>query len=177
MPETIATPYAIIVMGVSGCGKSSVGRKISDALGMQFVEGDQLHPASNVEKMSNGIPLTDDDRMPWLDLIGETMRASLDRGQDVIVSCSALKRAYRDRLRKTVHGKLFFVYLSGSKELLTKRMGERKGHFMPLSLLESQLATLEVPTGEPGVVTVDIDNTIEGISKKALRDLKSLGVA
>ncbi|MDQ0559648.1 gluconokinase [Rhizobium mesoamericanum] len=177
MPETNATPYAIIVMGVSGCGKSSVGRKISDALGMQFVEGDQLHPASNVEKMSNGVPLTDDDRMPWLDLIGETMQASLDRGQDVIVSCSALKRAYRDRLRKAVQGKLFFVYLSGSKELLTKRMGERKGHFMPLSLLESQLATLEVPTGEPGVVTVDIDDTIEEISKKALRDLKSLGVA
>ncbi|MBZ9789268.1 gluconokinase [Rhizobium sp. 3T7] len=177
MPETNRDPYAIIVMGVSGCGKSSVGLKISDALGMQFVEGDQLHPASNVEKMSKGIPLTDDDRMPWLDLIGETMKASLDREQGVIVSCSALKRTYRDRLRKAVNGKLFFVYLSGSKELLTKRMGERKGHFMPMSLLESQLATLEVPTGEPGVVTVDIDDTIEGIAQAALRDLTSLGVA
>jgi gluconokinase len=87
-----------------------------------------------------------------------------------------LKRIYRDRLRKAVNGKLCFVYLSGSKELLTKRMGERKGHFMPASLLESQLATLEVPTGELGVVTVDIDNTIEGIAETALRDLKSLGV-
>jgi len=164
-------------MGVSGCGKSSIGLKISDALGMQFVEGDQLHPASNVEKMSKGIPLTDDDRMPWLDLIGETMKASLDREQGVIVSCSALKRTYRDRLCRAVNGKLFFVYLSGSKELLTKRMGERKGHFMPMSLLESQLATLEVPTGEPGVVTVDIDDTIEGIAEAALRDLRSLGVA
>jgi len=164
-------------MGVSGCGKSSVGLKISDALGMQFVEGDQLHPASNVEKMSKGIPLTDDDRMPWLDLIGETMKASLDREQGVIVSCSALKRTYRDRLRKAVNGKLFFVYLSGSKELLAKRMGERRGHFMPSSLLESKLATLEVPTGEPGVVTVDIDDTIEGIAETALRDLKSWGVA
>jgi len=164
-------------MGVSGCGKSSVGLKISDALGMQFVEGDQLHPASNVEKMSKGIPLTDDDRMPWLDLIGETMKASLDREQGVIVSCSALKRTYRDRLRKAVNGKLFFVYLSGSKELLAKRMGERRGHFMPSSLLESQLATLAVPTGEPGVVTVDIDDTIEGIAETALRDLKSWGVA
>lgn len=177
MPETNRDPYAIIVMGVSGCGKSSVGLKISDALGMQFVEGDQLHPASNVEKMSKGIPLTDDDRMPWLDLIGETMKASLDREQGVIVSCSALKRTYRDRLRKAVNGKLFFVYLSGSKELLAKRMGERRGHFMPSSLLESQLATLEVPTGEPGVVTVDIDDTIEGIAETALRDLKSWGVA
>lgn len=177
MPETNRDPCAIIVMGVSGCGKSSIGLKISDALGMQFVEGDQLHPASNVEKMSKGIPLTDDDRMPWLDLIGETMKASLDREQGVIVSCSALKRTYRDRLRKAVNGQLFFVYLSGSKELLTKRMGERKGHFMPMSLLESQLATLEVPTGEPGVVTVDIDDTIEGIAEAAFRDLKSLGVA
>ncbi|TCM80681.1 gluconokinase [Rhizobium sp. BK068] len=177
MPETNRDPCAIIVMGVSGCGKSSIGLKISDALGMQFVEGDQLHPASNVEKMSKGIPLTDDDRMPWLDLIGETMKASLDREQGVIVSCSALKRTYRDRLRKAVNGKLLFVYLSGSKELLAKRMGERKGHFMPMSLLESQLATLEVPTGEPGVVTVDIDDTIEGIAEAALRDLKSLGVA
>lgn len=177
MPETNATPYAIIVMGVSGCGKSSIGLKISQALGMPFVEGDQLHPASNVEKMSKGIPLTDDDRIPWLDLIGETMKASLDRGQGVIVSCSALKRTYRDRLREAVNGKLFFVYLSGSKELLTKRMDERKGHFMPPSLLESQLATLEVPTDEPGVVTVDIDDTIEGIAETALRDLKSLSVA
>src|SRR6478735_9235290 len=115
MPETNRTPHAIIVMGVSGCGKSSVGLKISEALGMQFVEGDQLHPASNVEKMSRGIPLTDDDRMPWLDLIGQTMRASLDGGQGVIVSCSALKRIYRDRLRNAVNNNLFFVYLSGSK--------------------------------------------------------------
>ncbi|WP_431321465.1 gluconokinase [Rhizobium sp. YTU87027] len=177
MPETNETPYAIIVMGVSGCGKSSIGLKISDTLGIKFVEGDQLHPASNVEKMSKGIPLTDDDRMPWLDLIGQTMKASLDRGQGVTVSCSALKRTYRERLRNAVNGNLFFVYLSGSKELLTKRMGERKGHFMPPSLLESQLATLEVPTDEPGVVTVDIDDTVEGIAATALRDLKSLGVA
>ncbi len=177
MPETSGPPFAIIVMGVSGCGKSSVGLKISEALGMQFVEGDQLHPASNVEKMSRGIPLTDDDRMPWLDLIGQTMRASLDGGQGVIVSCSALKRIYRDRLRNAVNNNLFFVYLSGSKELLTMRMGERKGHFMPPSLLESQLATLEVPTGEPGVLTVDIDGTIEGITQTALRDLESLGIA
>jgi len=177
MPETNTTPHAIIVMGVSGCGKSSIGLKISGALGLQFVEGDQLHPASNVEKMSKGIPLTDDDRMPWLDLIGETMKEALDRGQGVIVSCSALKRVYRNRLRNVVNGSLFFVYLSGSKELLTKRMSERKGHFMPPSLLESQLATLEVPTGEPGVVTVDIDDSIDGIARAALRDLSGLGVA
>lgn len=170
-------PHAIIVMGVSGCGKSSVGVAISQALAVEFAEGDALHPASNVEKMSKGIPLNDEDRMPWLDVIGETMKAALDRNEGIVVSCSALKRTYRDRLRAAVDGNLFFVYLHGSKELLTRRMGGREGHFMPLSLLENQLATLEVPTGEPGVVTVDIDMTIDEIAKTALRDLKELGVA
>jgi gluconokinase len=170
-------PHAIIVMGVSGCGKSSVGEAIAQALAVEFTEGDGLHPASNVEKMSKGIPLTDEDRMPWLDVIGETMKAAHDRHEGIVVSCSALKRSYRDRLRAAVNGDLFFVYLHGSKELLTRRMGERKGHFMPLSLLENQLATLESPTGEPGVVTVDIDMTIDEIAKTALRDLKDLGVS
>ncbi|WP_160009882.1 gluconokinase [Rhizobium sp. 18055] len=170
-------PHAIIVMGVSGCGKSSVGVAIAQALAVEFAEGDALHPASNVEKMSKGIPLTDEDRMPWLDVIGQTMKAALDRHEGIVVSCSALKRSYRDRLRAAVDGDLFFVYLHGSDELLTRRMGERKGHFMPLSLLENQLATLEVPTGEPGVVTVDIDMTIDEIAKTALRDLKGLGVS
>jgi gluconokinase len=177
MTETSADPHAIIVMGVSGCGKSSVGVAISEALGLEFVEGDQLHPGSNVEKMSHGTPLTDEDRMPWLDVIGETMKATLERNEGIVVSCSALKRSYRDRLRAAVDGNLFFVYLHGSKELLTRRMGERKGHFMPPSLLESQLAALETPTGEPGVATVDIDDTIDGIAKAALRDMSSLGVA
>ncbi|OWO93878.1 gluconokinase [Rhizobium esperanzae] len=174
--DRINRPHAIIVMGVSGCGKSSVGEKLAEALHLAFVEGDALHPAANVEKMSKGIPLTDEDRMPWLDLIGKRMQASLERGEGIIVSCSALKRTYRDRLRAAAGGNLFFVYLEGSKALLTKRMGERKGHFMPISLLESQLATLEVPTGEPGVVTVDIDDTIDGIAATALSGLSTLGV-
>jgi gluconokinase len=176
MPQRTKNAHAIIVMGVSGCGKSSVGAAISEALGLEFVEGDQLHPAANVERMSKGIPLTDEDRLPWLDIIGKTMKAALDRNAGIVVSCSALKRRYRDRLRAAADGNLFFVYLDGSKELLTRRMGERKGHFMPASLLESQLATLEVPGSEPGVVTVDIDDTIEGISNAALRDLSVLGV-
>ncbi|MBX5106344.1 gluconokinase [Rhizobium lentis] len=176
MPDArMNKPHAIIVMGVSGCGKSSVGEKLAEALHLQFVEGDALHPTSNVEKMSKGIPLTDEDRMPWLDLIGERMQASLEKGEGIIVSCSALKRIYRDRLRAAA-GNPFFVYLEGSKALLTKRMGERKGHFMPVSLLESQLATLEVPIGEAGVVTVDIDDTVEGITVTALRGLSTLGV-
>ncbi|PDS33710.1 gluconokinase [Rhizobium anhuiense] len=176
MSEQMNKPHAIIVMGVSGCGKSSVGEKLAEALHLAFVEGDALHPAANVEKMSKGIPLTDEDRMPWLDLIGEDMQAPLDKSEGIIVSCSALKRVYRDRLRAAVGGNLFFVYLEGSKALLTKRMGERKGHFMPVSLLESQLATLEVPTGEPGVVTVDIDDTVDGIAATALKGLAALGI-
>ncbi|AJC78015.1 gluconokinase 1 [Rhizobium etli bv. phaseoli str. IE4803] len=177
MPEErLNEAHAIIVMGVSGCGKSSVGEKLAAALHLAFIEGDALHPAANVEKMSKGIPLNDEDRMPWLDRIGEDIRASLEKSEGIIVSCSALKRIYRDRLRAAAGGNLFFVYLEGSKALLTKRMGERKGHFMPVSLLESQLATLEVPTGEQGVVAVDIDDTIDGIAATALRAIASLGV-
>ncbi|MBY5827473.1 gluconokinase [Rhizobium leguminosarum] len=174
--EQMNRPHAIIVMGVSGCGKSSVGEKLAEALRLAFVEGDALHPAANVEKMSKGIPLTDEDRMPWLDRIGEDMKASLEKSEGIIVSCSALKRLYRDRLRAAAGGNLFFVYLEGSRALLMKRMAERKGHFMPVSLLDSQLATLEVPTGEQGVVTVDIDDTVEGIATKALEGLATLGV-
>ncbi len=176
MTENNRTLHAIIVMGVSGSGKSSIGEKIAAGLGLPFVEGDALHPAANVEKMSRGIPLSDEDRVPWLDRIGKEMKASLTKGEGIIVSCSALKRSYRDRLRAAAGGNLYFVYLEGSKELLTERMGHRQGHFMPTSLLESQLQTLEVPTGEPGVVTVDIDDTIEDIAAKALKALAALGV-
>jgi gluconokinase len=177
MPAETARPHAIIVMGVSGSGKSSIGEEMAKELRLPFMEGDSLHPASNVEKMSKGIPLTDEDRMPWLDRIGEVMKASLAKGESIIVSCSALKRIYRDRLRSAAGGNLFFVYLEGSKELLTDRMGHRTGHFMPVSLLESQLATLEVPTGEPGVVTVDIDDTVEDIAANAVKGLAAIGVA
>jgi gluconokinase len=177
MPEQTNMPHAIIVMGVSGSGKSSIGEKLAEVLGLRFVEGDQLHPRSNVEKMSKGIPLTDADRMPWLDLIGETIDSALASGEGIVVSCSALKRIYRDRLRAAAGGNLFFVYLDGSRDLLMSRMGERKGHFMPASLLDSQLATLEVPTGEPGVVTVDIDDTIKGIAAAVLRGLSAIGAA
>ena len=164
-------PVAIIVMGVSGCGKSSVGAMLAERLGVAFVEGDVLHPKANVDKMAMGTPLTDDDRWPWLDIIGAEIGASLKRGEGIVVSCSALKRVYRDRLRLATDGRLRFVYLHGSRALLTERMGARTGHFMPLSLLDSQLATLEVPTGEPGVVTVDIDQSLEGIVADAMRGL------
>lgn len=164
---------AIVVMGVSGSGKSTVAEAVAEKLGIAFIEGDKLHPKSNVDKMSEGIPLTDEDRWPWLDLIGAELRKGSD-GKGIVVSCSALKKIYRERLRKATGGPLAFVYLDGSLELLSRRMGERKGHFMPLSLLQTQLATLEVPTGEPGVVTVSIDTTPEEITVNALAGLKTV---
>lgn len=166
-----ARPGAIIVMGVCGCGKSSVGAAIAERLGLPFIEGDVLHPKSNVEKMSRGEPLNDEDRWPWLEIIGRRMADALTRGEGIVVSCSALKKVYRDRLRAAVGGRLFFVYLEGTRELLSERMGSRTGHFMPTSLLDSQLATLEVPTGEPGVVTVDIDREIDEIADMAVAGL------
>ncbi len=165
--------HAIIVMGVSGCGKSTVGAELAEKLGIPFQEGDRLHPKANVEKMSAGIPLTDEDRWPWLDLVGAELRQGYEAG-GVVISCSALKKSYRDRLRTACGGPLAFVFLEGSVELLTRRMGARKGHFMPLSLLKTQLDTLEVPTGEPGVVTVNIDATPDEIVERALTGLKAL---
>lgn len=174
MRDNQDTPLALIVMGVSGSGKTSIGEGIAAYLNVHFIEGDALHPAANVEKMSKGIPLTDEDRWPWLEKIGGEIAASLARGEGIAVSCSALKRVYRERLRAAAGGHLYFIYLDGSKELLTKRMGERKGHFMPASLLESQLQILEIPTGEPHVVTVDIDDTIEGIVEASIKGLAAI---
>lgn len=163
---------AVVVMGVSGCGKTSVAEGLAAALGAGFLEGDQLHPQANIDKMSKGIPLTDADRWPWLDRIGAELRAVTGAGAPIVASCSALKRAYRDRLRSEAGGDLSFVFLRGSRELLIGRMRERKGHFMPASLLDSQLATLEDPSGEEGVVTVDIDAPLDEIVATSLERLR-----
>ncbi|CAD7054576.1 gluconokinase [Pseudorhizobium endolithicum] len=173
---TIRTPSAIIVMGVSGAGKSSIGEMLSRRLDCDFVEGDRLHPAANVEKMAKGIPLTDEDRWPWLDLVGQELADAVSAGKTLVLSCSALKRVYRERLRKAAGGRLYFVFLKGSPQLLEVRMGERTGHFMPLSLLHSQLATLETPEGEEGVVTVDIDATLDEIVAAAESGLRELAL-
>lgn len=164
-------PQAIIVMGVSGCGKSSVGARLAARLGLPFIEGDVLHPQANVDKMAQGTPLDDDDRWPWLDIIGAEITASLAKGEGIVLSCSALKRVYRERLRNAAGGRLAFVYLHGTPELLASRMGARTGHFMPPALLQSQLATLEVPTGEDGVVTVSIDQPVDEIVAQAAKGL------
>ncbi|SMF44189.1 gluconokinase [Xaviernesmea oryzae] len=167
-------PAAIVVMGVSGSGKTSVGERLAERLGCAFVEGDRLHPAANVAKMAQGIPLTDDDRWPWLDLVGGELAGARGRGESVVVSCSALRKAYRDRLRQASGGTLYFVFLTGDPKVLEGRMGARTGHFMPASLLQSQLATLESPEGEAGVVTVDIDASLDDIVGKAFEGLEKI---
>jgi gluconokinase len=158
-------------MGVSGCGKTSVGQAVAAHLGLEFLEGDALHPAANVEKMAQGIPLTDEDRFPWLDRIGARIAAAGNQG--LVVSCSSLKKIYRDRLRSFAGKSLTFIFLKGSEELLTERMAARKGHFMPLSLLKSQLSTLEDPTGEPDVITVDISGTTRDVAARALEAISN----
>ncbi len=141
-----------VVMGVSGCGKSTIGRALAERLGLAFIDGDDLHPTANVAKMSRGEPLDDSDRGPWLERVG----ALLTPG--TIIACSALKRVYRDRIRHAAKGPVTFIYLRGARETLAVRVGGRAGHFMPAELLESQIATLEEPTADESTVTVDIEN-------------------
>lgn len=165
---------SIVVMGVSGTGKTSVGEAVAAACGYRFIEGDALHPEENIRKMSAGIPLTDADRWPWLKEIGRQL-ASGDA--PLVVSCSALKRSYRDLLRESAGKPVAFVYLHGDRDVLTGRMQRRTGHFMPASLLDTQLATLEDPVGEPLTVTVDISPPPQAVIHEVLAQLVGLGVA
>jgi gluconokinase len=135
---------AAVVMGVASCGKTSVGLALAAKLGATFVEGDKLHPKSNIEKMTAGIALTDDDRWPWLALVGQ----SVSGRAGMIVSCSALKKSYRNHISDAARRTVSFVFLDGSRALLEERIASRKNHFMPPSLLNSQLATLEPPGPE-----------------------------
>ncbi len=142
-------------MGVSGCGKSTLGRSLAVALDCRYVEGDELHPAANVAKMAAGTPLTDDDRAGWLAAIAALLAEADSGGRSLVVSCSALKRSYRDRLRAGC-ADLRFVHLQGDRALLLARMDDRPGHYMPASLLDSQLATLEPPGADEQPIVLDI---------------------
>ena len=157
-------------MGVSGCGKSSVGAALSEALGIPYRDGDDLHPPANVAKMRAGEALTDADRWPWLDRVAQEL-ASL---APVIIGCSALRRAYRDRIRAGAGGPVLFVHLAGSRALIAARMAARSGHFMPASLLESQFATLEPPGPDEAAITVDIDQPMDRLVADILRQLELL---
>ena len=144
----------VVVMGVSGCGKSSVGRLIAKRLACEFLEGDDLHPPRNIERMAAGIALTDNDRRDWLLEIAQQLADARASRHALVVSCSALKRSYRDMLR-TAASRLAFVHLHGSRALLESRLRARPGHFMPSSLLDSQLQTLEPPGADERAITLD----------------------
>ena len=157
----------IVVMGVSGCGKSTVGRLLAEKLDAKFIDGDDLHPAENKAKMAAGIPLNDDDRWPWLDKVANELSAS----DAIVIACSALKRSYRERIISGATGTIF-IHLEGTPELLAERMSGRSGHFMPTSLLESQLKTLEpLQFDEPGRV-VSIDQTVNQIVDRCIEFIR-----
>jgi carbohydrate kinase (thermoresistant glucokinase family) len=143
---------AIVVMGVASCGKTTLGEALAAHFGVSFVEGDKLHSPESVAKMSAGIPLTDEDRWPWLGRVGDALAGNAT----CIASCSALKRSYRDAIRAHAKRDVAFVHLHGTREVLAARIAGRKGHFMPASLLDSQLKTLEMPGADETSVTIDV---------------------
>lgn len=159
------TPVHLVVMGVAGCGKSAVGERVAQALALPLVEGDAFHPQSNIDKMRQGLPLQDRDRADWLARLAAELVA---RPGGAVLTCSALKRAYRDRLRGAAGG-LRFVHLQLSQEEAMQRVRARGGHFYPPSLVASQFQTLEDPAGEAGVLTVDALLPVEEVAQRTLQ--------
>jgi carbohydrate kinase (thermoresistant glucokinase family) len=170
VPPELA-PHALIVMGVSGSGKTTIGEQLAARIGWRYEDADIFHPAANVAKMSAGQPLTDEDRWPWLRAIADEIDRASAAGERVVIGCSALRRVYRDVL---VHGRhdVRIIYLQGTPALIADRLGSRKGHFMPPGLLTSQFKTLEPPTPDEHAVTVSIDAPAEIIVDNILRQLK-----
>ncbi|GBR45711.1 gluconokinase [Neokomagataea thailandica] len=168
---------SIIVMGVSGTGKSTVARALADRIGAVFIEGDDLHSQANLEKMESGIPLKDSDRYPWLQICNRAMREQNAQGKDAVLTCSSLKKAYRDALAEDCNA--YFVYLKISKEESLKRVNQRVGHFMPTSMVESQFEVLEEP--EPGEHTIiiesdrSLDQVVEDVSRRVRRNVLDSG--
>ena len=146
-----------VVMGVSGCGKSRIGAGFAAAIGAHFIDGDSLHPKTNVDKMARGEPLNDADRHPWLEEVGRNL------APNTVIACSALKRSYRDLIRKTTGAPVIMCVLHGTRDVLWERVSNRDGHFMPPALLDSQLATLELPDQSETHAIADIDNTPDQI--------------
>ena len=171
MPDNFTkTPCALIIMGVSGSGKTTIADRLAERLHWTYEDGDKYHPKGNVEKMSAGHPLTDEDRWPWLQAIADKIDQVCEADQHAVVACSALKRAYRDVL---VHGRddVRIVYLDGTRELIAGRLAARKGHFMPPGLLDSQFKTLEAPGVDEHPITVSIDASVEAIVDDVMRKL------
>jgi gluconokinase len=164
-------PCALVVMGVSGSGKSTIGENLAERLGWSYEDGDKFHPAGNVAKMSAGQPLTDEDRWPWLRAIADEIDRVCAAGQRAVIACSALKRAYRDIL---VHGRsdVRIIYLKGTQNLIAGRLAQRKHHFMPPGLLDSQFRTLEPPGLDENPVTVSIDAAVVSIVEDIAKQLQ-----
>jgi gluconokinase len=157
----------VVVMGVSGSGKSTVGALLAEALGAEFLEGDSFHPPANVQRMAAGIALTDADREGWLQTLAARLGRAERESRGVVLSCSALKRRYRDTLRSQASG-IALIYLAGTREELAQRMAGRSGHYMPPSLLASQLATLEPPQPDEHALTLDIGRAPQSLLHDAL---------
>jgi gluconokinase len=154
----------VIVFGVSGAGKTTIGKLLAEDLGWRFLEADDFHPPANIDKMRRGIPLTDADRWPWLDSLREQIQRSLSADRNAVLACSALKRAYRDRLGVSTEVK--FVFLRGDYALIAKQLRRWRGHFMDPALLRSQFADLEEPKPDEGVLTIELGRTPQEIVKE-----------
>ena len=162
----------IVVMGVSGCGKSTIGSALGVDLNVPFLDGDHYHTPEAVEKMRGGHPLTDDDRWPWFTRLTKEMKLAADQRGKSVTACSALKRAYRDYLTEQAGEAIAFIHLSGTKEMIAERQADRPGHYMPAGLLDSQFATLEAPGNDENVLSVSVDQAVETIVADTLAALK-----
>ena len=161
-----------VVMGVCGSGKTSVGIAIAKAFGGSFIDGDDLHPRANIIKMKNGIPLTDEDRQPWLVRVSDVFFSLENRSSSGVVVCSALRKQYRDIIRDGNQG-LIFVHLHGSRDLVLERMSKRKGHYMKTEMVDSQFNTLEFPgSDENDVINVSIEGSLEEVTARAIEAIK-----
>lgn len=169
-PSVSLKPAVLVFMGVSGSGKTTVAALLAGRLGWPFEEGDALHPRSNIDKMTAGHPLTDDDRRPWLEEVAEWVEGRLDAGADGLITCSALKRSYRNIINRRGSG-IVFVYLAGSEETIAARLAARHGHFMPPTLLDSQFADLEEPGPDEPAIRVDIGPPPEVIAERIVNEL------
>lgn len=153
----------VVVMGVTGSGKSTIGAALALHESLPFLDADDYHPKANVDKMSAGIPLTDKDRWPWLSILGEAMRTEADQRGGVVTACSALKRAYRTHLSNAVGLPLLYVLLDGSRQTLFRRLSARKDHYMPVSLLDSQIETLERPAPDEPAIILSVEQDVDDI--------------
>ncbi|WMT85651.1 gluconokinase [Pelagibacterium sp. 26DY04] len=170
-PTPAAQPRLIVVMGVSGAGKSTIGEALADRLGVPFIDADNLHPRANVEKMRGGTPLVDADRWPWLEIVADAMRNTADTNGRVVCACSALKRAYRDCLTTRAGEPIAYLLLHGEKAVIAARQANRPGHFMPAALLESQFATLEPFAADEHGIVLDVALSIDEIVDQAEKAL------